>query len=105
MAGFDQRYVTATIRLPMPCWSIVIGDFRHLLHCVESGTGLRFSVVLCNHRTTVSGLDEFGREVWAAVPEPMSDKDQAKMAAEMEAGAEMDLEDPPCRQTRNRVYV
>ena len=67
LEGFDQRYVTLSLRLPTPGWCLVIGDFRYLLHCVEGGRGLRFSIVLCNHRSVTQGVDEFGREVW--VPE------------------------------------
>ena len=32
--GFDQRYVTLSLELPCPGWSLVIGDFEvHLLLC------------------------------------------------------------------------
>ena len=35
--GFDQRYVTYALRLPCPGWSLVLGDYQHLLHAVSSG--------------------------------------------------------------------
>jgi hypothetical protein len=63
-SGFDQRYVTFAVRLPCPGWSLVIGDFRRLLHCVESGSGLRFSLVLALHKSVTEGIDEFDREVY-----------------------------------------
>ena len=62
--GFDQRYVTYALRLPCPGWSLVLGDYRHLLHAVSSGTaGLRFSLVVTNHRSAVRGVDENGKRV------------------------------------------
>ena len=63
LKGFDQRYITYALRLPCPGWSLVIGDFRHLLHCVESGSGLRFSLVLALHKSVTTGVDEFDRDV------------------------------------------
>jgi hypothetical protein len=70
LEGFDQRYVTLSLRLPIPGWSLVIGDFRHLLHCVTQGAGLRFSLVIASHTSTTQGVDEVGREVWAPSAEP-----------------------------------
>ena len=67
MRGFDQRYVTLALRLPMPGWTLVVGDFRHLLHCVTEGEGLRFSLVIANHKSTTQGVSEFGQEVYAPV--------------------------------------
>ena len=62
--GFDQRYVTYALRLPCPGWSLVLGDYRHLLHAVSSGTaGLRFSLVVSNHGSAVRGVDEYGKRV------------------------------------------
>ena len=62
--GFDQRYVTYALRLPCPGWSLVLGDYRHLLHAVSSGTaGLRFSLVVSNHGSAVRGIDECGKRV------------------------------------------
>ena len=62
--GFDQRYVTYALRLPCPGWSIVLGDFQHLLHAVSSGTaGLRFSLVVANHGSAVRGVDVHGKRV------------------------------------------
>ena len=63
--GFEQRYITLSLKLPCPGWSLVVGDFRYLLHCVESGTGLRFSVVLAKHSSCTEGVDTLGREVCA----------------------------------------
>ena len=63
LSGFDQRYVTFALRLPCPGWSLVMGNFRELLHCVEAGSGLRFSLVLALHKAVTQGIDEFGREV------------------------------------------
>ena len=41
--GFDQRYVMYALRLLCPGWSLVLGNYRHLLHVISSGTaGLRF---------------------------------------------------------------
>ena len=65
LLGFQQRYVTLALQLPTPGWSLIIGDFEHLLHCVTGGSGLRFSLVIASHRSTTQGLDNFGREVWA----------------------------------------
>ena len=67
LEGFDQRYITYAVKLPCPGWcgvpacigciacvvfcarlmgtscarcrSLVLGDFRRLLHCVASGEG------------------------------------------------------------------
>ena len=62
--GFDQRYVTYALRLPCPGWCLVLGDYRHLLHAVSSGTaGLRFSLVVSNHGSAVRGIDENGKRV------------------------------------------
>ena len=62
--GFDQRYVTYALRLPCPGWSLILGDYRNLLHAVSSGTaGLRFSLVITNHRSAVRGIDEYGKKV------------------------------------------
>ena len=62
--GFDQRYVTYALRLPCPGWCLVLGDYRHLLHAVSSGTaGLRFSLVVTNHGSAVRGVDENGKRV------------------------------------------
>ena len=62
--GFDQRYVTYALRLPCPGWSLVLGDYQHLLHAVSSGTaGLRFSLVVSNHGSAVRGIDECGKRV------------------------------------------
>ena len=66
--GFDQRYVTLAVRLPCPGWSLVIGDFRRLLHSVCSGTGLRFSLVVALHKSVTEGVDEFDRLVFAETP-------------------------------------
>ena len=61
---FDQRYVTYTLRLPCPGWSLVLGDYRHLLHAISCGTaGLRFSLVVSNHGSAVCGIDECGKRV------------------------------------------
>ena len=65
--GFDQRYVTFALRLPCPGWSLVLGDYRNLLHAVSKGNnnnGLRFSLVIANHQSTVKGVNEFGQEVY-----------------------------------------
>ena len=62
--GFDQRYVTYALRLPCPGWSLVLGDYRHSLHAVSSGTaGLCFSLVVSNHGSAVRGIDENGKRV------------------------------------------
>ena len=62
--GFDQRYVTYALRLPCPGWSLILGDYRHLLHAVSSDTaGLRFSLVIANHGSAVRGIDEYGKRV------------------------------------------
>jgi hypothetical protein len=72
--GFEEQYVTLALELPCPGWSLVLGDFRYLLHMVRSGRGgLRFSIVLCNHRSTTEGVDDCGREVWAPVCESDSE--------------------------------
>ena len=64
IVGFDQRYVTYALRLPCPGWSIVLGDYRHLLHAVSSGTaGLRFLLVVTNHDSAIRGVDEHGKRV------------------------------------------
>ena len=58
---FDQRYVTYALRLPCPGWSLIIGDYRNLLHAVSSGTArLHFLLVITNHGSVVRGIDEFG---------------------------------------------
>ena len=65
--GFDQRYVTLALRLPCPGWSVVLGDYRNLLHAVSKGknkNGLRFSLVIANHKSTVIGENEFGQTVF-----------------------------------------
>ena len=67
--GFNQRYVTLALQLPTPGWSLIIGDFEHLLHCVTAGSGLRFSLVIASHKSTTQGLDNVGREVWAPTGE------------------------------------
>jgi hypothetical protein len=64
--GFDQHYVTYKLRLPTPGWSLVLGDYRNLLHAVSKSNnsgGLRFSLVIANHKSTVLGLDEYERDV------------------------------------------
>ena len=62
--GFDQRYVTYALCLPCPGWSLVLGDYYHLLHAVNSNTaGLRFSLILTNHGSTVCGIDECWKKV------------------------------------------
>jgi hypothetical protein len=65
--GYEQGYVTLALELPCPGWSLVIGNYRSLLHYVRSGVGLRMSLVLANHRSLTCGVDEVGREVWAPV--------------------------------------
>lgn len=65
--GFDQRYVTLALRLPCPGWSVVFGDFRNLLHSVSksnNSNGLRFSLVIANHQSTVKGVNEHGQIVF-----------------------------------------
>ena len=52
------------LRLPCPGWSLVLGDYRNLLHAVSSGTsGLRFSLVISNHGSAVRGIDGNGKRV------------------------------------------
>jgi hypothetical protein len=62
LEGFDQRYVTLSLRLPVLGWSLIIGDFRHLLHCV---TVFRSLLPPTRDSSTTQGVDELGREVWA----------------------------------------
>ena len=48
----------------MSWMDLVLGDYRHLLHAVSSGTaGLRFSLVVSNHGSAVRGVDEYGKRV------------------------------------------
>ena len=65
--GFEQGYVTFALELPCPGWSLILGDYRNLLHYVRSGSGFRMSVVIANHKSVTRGEDECGREVWAPV--------------------------------------
>ena len=65
--GFDQRYVTLALQLPCPGWSLVLGDYCNLLHAVTQGknnNGLRFSLVIANHQSTVKGINEHGQQVY-----------------------------------------
>ena len=64
ISGFDQRYITYALRLPCPGWSLVIGNYRELLHAVSSGSAtLRMSLVVTNHKCAVLGVNEFGKKV------------------------------------------
>ena len=53
------------LRLHTPGWSFVVGEYTHLMHAVEAGNGLRFSVVLTNHLTTTEGRATCGRATFA----------------------------------------
>ena len=70
LSGFDQRYVTFSLLLPCPGWSLVLGDYRYLLHTVSSGNGLRFSLVLATHQSHTQGVDTHGREVYVPSERP-----------------------------------
>ena len=97
--------MTCALRLPTPGWSLVLGDYRNLIHSVERGSGLRFSIVLANHRTTTDGLDGFDREVWARKTE----EELAELEAEFELVEEMDeaelLDEEPRPRKRTRSAV
>ena len=57
---FGQIYVTYVLHLLYWGWSLVFGNYRHLLHAVSSGTaGLRFSLVVSNHGSAVQGVDGY----------------------------------------------
>ena len=65
--GLDQRYVTFALKLPCLGWSLVLEDYCNLLHAVSSGkniNGLRFSLVIANHQSTVKGVNEYGQQVY-----------------------------------------
>ena len=64
-SGYDQRYVSMALRLHTPGWSFVVGEYTHLMHAVEAGNGLRFSVVLTNPLTTTEGRARCGRATFA----------------------------------------
>ena len=89
--------MSLSLQLPVPGWSIVIGDFAYLLHSVSNGSGLRLSLVLANHRATVEGRDKIGRHVWAstAVAEAAAAAAEAAKAAAAEGK----------RQKRQRAAV